>query len=36
MLKISAGAELATPKGAGEQGSSEKPVKRGRAGYRVK
>ena len=36
MLKISIGAKLAAPKGASEQDSSEKPVKRGCVGCRVK
>ena len=35
-LKISIGAELATPKGASKQGVSKKPIKRGCAGYRAK
>ena len=36
MLEISVGAKLATPKGAGKQGGSEKPVKSSCVGYRVK
>ena len=35
-LKISAGAELAAPKGASKQEGSEKPVKRGHVGGGVK